>query len=101
LAKRHTHDGSNETQLGNVFVCDIELEKELEKDMDRLLSLFSCAMPALMLRPNHELHRELETRTNEWTSSEEWCAFLAHCTSFKELQSVASLRKKHWEDEVQ
>jgi electron transfer flavoprotein alpha/beta subunit len=99
LARHEKHDGSGDEKARSVFVCDLELEETVEQDVDRLLEFFSCPMPALVSLSKDEQRRQMRKNIRQKGNVEEFLETLAHCSSFKQLQYVASEIKK-WNEEL-
>jgi hypothetical protein len=99
LARHQNHYGSGDENSRLVYVCDLELDEAVEQDVNRLLEFFSCPMPALVSLSQYEQRRQMRNIIWQDGNHVELFEMLAHWSSFKELQYVASEIKK-WKEEL-
>ena len=71
----------------------LDLTYTFEQDVNRVLEFFSCPMPGFALLSEREQRRQMHEMVKPGNGREA-SAMLAHCSSVKELQYVASLYKK-------
>jgi electron transfer flavoprotein alpha/beta subunit len=95
------HNNAAEEKSKRVFVCDLQLEEGVEREVDRLLEFFSCPMPALVSLSKAEQRRQMQMKGITGNDDENYYAMLAHCSNFKDLQCLASACKEWLEKRQQ
>jgi hypothetical protein len=96
FAWRARSDDPNDHQVNSVYVCDLEVDEKLERDINRLLEYFSCPMPTLASLSKDDQYKRMRKITILGKSAENW-AMRAHCNTFRDLQFMASLEKERAE----
>jgi hypothetical protein len=77
-----------------VWVCDLDLEESVVKEIDQLLRFFSCIMPTLTGFSKHAQRDQIWRMVHSSkTTVEAFWAMVAHCSSVEELQYIAYEQK--------
>lgn len=73
-----------------MYLCDVELEESVERDVDQVLEYFSCPITGLVQLPQEQQRHKMHQMLRD-DSVNHKRAVLAHCRTFKDLQYVTNL----------